>query len=107
MVAILVVIAYANLPRHIIRSKSIIASRPLYVLLITDFIIVILRQCFTKQNPPKVEVEKPESRQEDGSIWDEAVKVLEWGLFLYQTLRAIFIDYSFFTVIVVCGFSLL
>lgn len=107
MMAILVVIAYANLPQHVVRSKSITASRPLYVLLVTDFIIVILQQCFTKQNATKVEVEKPESRQEDGSNWDEAVRVLEWGLVLYQTVRAIFIDCSFFTVIVVCGFSLI
>lgn len=107
MIALLVVVSYANLPRHIVRSKSTIASRPLYVLLVTDLMIVGLRLYFTKQSLTKTAVEKPESSQGDGSNWDEAVKFLEWGLVVYQTLRAIFIDCSFYTVVVVCGFSLI
>lgn len=39
--------------------------------------------------------------------WDGAVKLLEWGLILHQTVRAIFIDCSLYLGIVVCGLSLM
>lgn len=112
MIALLVVIAYANLPRHIVKSKSLIASRPLYVLLLTDVMIVILRISSAKQRGSgETDVQKKAAKvlENDGHNihWDEAIKVLEWGLVLYQTVRAIFIDCSFYIVIVICGFSFL
>ncbi|CAI9114103.1 OLC1v1014743C1 [Oldenlandia corymbosa var. corymbosa] len=114
MIALLVVIAYANLPRHIVKSKSLIASRPLYVLLLTDVIIVILRVIYSKHRDlgsggdmdmkVKQDMNSKESDQSDDN-WDVAMKLLEWGLVLYQTVRALFIDCSFYIVIVICGFA--
>nr|XP_027121464.1 uncharacterized protein LOC113738459 [Coffea arabica]XP_027126323.1 uncharacterized protein LOC113742642 [Coffea arabica] len=110
MIALLVVIAYANLPHHIVKSKSLIASRPLYVLLLTDVMIVILRISSAKQRGSgEMDVQKKAAKilesDRHNIHWDEAIKVLEWGLVLYQTVRAIFIDCSFYIVIVICGFS--
>lgn len=109
MIALLVVLSYMNLPRKIVKSKSVIASTPLYVLLLTDFTIVIGRLILEKwrgTESPKEEQEEP-GDQMDGHNWGGAVKVLEMGIVLHQTLRAVFIDCSFYMVIVVCGLSLI
>ncbi|KAM7480438.1 hypothetical protein LguiA_028651 [Lonicera macranthoides] len=109
MIALLVVLSYMNLPRKIVKSKSVIASTPLYVLLLTDLTIVIGRLILEKRRgteSPKEEQEEP-GDQMDGHNWGGAVKVLEMGIVLHQTLRAVFIDCSFYMVIVICGLSLI
>ncbi|WMV22272.1 hypothetical protein MTR67_015657, partial [Solanum verrucosum] len=43
MMSLLVVLSYAHIPLSIARSNSFVASRPLYILLLTDFTVVIAR----------------------------------------------------------------
>ncbi|KAL3528780.1 hypothetical protein ACH5RR_008102 [Cinchona calisaya] len=92
------VIAYANLPRHIVKSKSLIASRPLYVLLLSDIMIVILRISSSKQRGyGKIDVKKKEAKnlKQNGSNnnvihWDEAIKLRLEVLGMLATLLNLF-----------------
>ncbi|XP_016485472.1 uncharacterized protein LOC107805889 [Nicotiana tabacum] len=107
MISFLVVLSYAHLPHSIARSNSFIASRPLYILLLTDLTIVIAR-IIRKEVVPDEERREDRQRVNDfGHNWDGALTILEYGLVLYQTIRAIFIDCSFYLVIVICGLSLI
>ncbi|KAK2984868.1 hypothetical protein RJ640_008633 [Escallonia rubra] len=104
MIAVLAVLSHISLPRTIVKSRSIIASRPLYVLLLTDVTIVIARLALEKRRG----FEKADGgEQKDAHNWAGAVKVLEMGLVLHQTIRAVFIDCSFYLAIVICGLSLI
>ncbi|KAK6795840.1 hypothetical protein RDI58_009295 [Solanum bulbocastanum] len=107
MISLLVVLSYAHIPLSIARSNSFVASRPLYILLLTDFTIVIAR-IVRKEVVPDEERAKDTQRVKDfGHNWDGALSILEYGLVLYQSIRAIFIDCSFYLVIVICGLSLI
>lgn len=106
IIALSVVLSNISLPHNIIKSKSTIASRPLYILLLTDVTIVLVRLLEKRRHIEKVEEEKKLGPQEDEQNWAGAVKILEMGLAIYQTIRAIFIDFSFYTVVVICGLSL-
>ncbi|KAI3463344.1 hypothetical protein Pfo_020007 [Paulownia fortunei] len=104
VLAILVVLSHVNLPPNVVKPKSLIAYRPLYVLLLTDVFIVAARLA------PYTQIRKEDKEKkivEDEQNWGGAVKLLELGLVLHQTIRALFIDCSFYLVIVICGLSLL
>ncbi|XP_073148551.1 uncharacterized protein [Henckelia pumila] len=103
IIAVLVVRSHVNLPHNVVKSKSLIAYRPLYVVLMTDLLIVAARLVLYTQT--REEDDKKE-RSFDGVNWGGAIKVLELGLVLHQAIRAIFIDCSFYLVILVCGLSL-
>ncbi|KAK6148867.1 hypothetical protein DH2020_016392 [Rehmannia glutinosa] len=103
VIAILVVLSHINLPHNVVKSKSLIAYRPLYAVLVTDMLIVAARLALYSEG--KVD-DKEVKFEGGGENWDGAVKLLEWGLVLHQTLRAVFIDCSFYLAIVVCGLSL-
>ncbi|KAL2554969.1 hypothetical protein Fot_08588 [Forsythia ovata] len=106
-ISILVVLSHVNLPRKVVKSKSLIAWRPLYVVLLTDLMIVAARLAlYVQRGSEKAEQDKEQRFQEDGHNWGSAMKLLEFGLVLHQTIRAIFIDCSFYLAIVVCGLSL-
>ncbi|KAL3840904.1 hypothetical protein ACJIZ3_025495 [Penstemon smallii] len=105
IIAVLVVMSHVNLPHKVVKSKSLIAYRPLYVVLLTDVLVVAARLALYTQI--KEEEEKEPKYEDDGLNWGGAVKLLEFGLVLHQTLRAVFIDCSFYFVIVICGLSLL
>ncbi|CAN4088924.1 unnamed protein product [Withania somnifera] len=107
MISFLVILSYAHLPHSIARSNSFIASRPLYILLLTDLTIVVARIVRKEVVPDEVRAEDREQVKDFGHNWDGAVMILEYGLVLYQTIRAIFIDCSFYLVIVICGLSLI
>lgn len=103
VIAVLVVLSHVNLPHKVIKSKSLIAYRPLYAVLLTDMLIVAARLALYSQGKQdEIEVKF----EGDVQNWDGAVKLLEWGLMLHQTLRAIFIDCSLYLAIVICGLSL-
>ncbi|PIN10822.1 hypothetical protein CDL12_16593 [Handroanthus impetiginosus] len=105
VIAVLVVLSHINLPHNVVKPKSLIADRPLYAVLLTDMLIVAARLALYSMG--REEDDNTEtSFGRDGDNWEGAVKLLEWGLVLHQTLRAIFIDCSFYLVIVVCGLSL-
>ncbi|KAK4361941.1 hypothetical protein RND71_017182 [Anisodus tanguticus] len=101
------VLSYAHLPHSIARSNSFIASRPLYILLLTDLTIVIARIVRKEVVPDEERAEDRERGKDFRHNWDGALSILEYGLVLYQTIRAIFIDCSFYLVIVICGLSLI
>ncbi|KAL6568137.1 hypothetical protein OROHE_003821 [Orobanche hederae] len=103
VIAILVVLSQVNLPHNVVESKSLIAYRPLYALFLTDTLIVAARLALYSEG------KEDDKQQADGvdNNWDGAVKLLEWGLVLHQTIRAVFIDCSFYLAIVVGGLSML
>ncbi|XP_061359542.1 uncharacterized protein LOC133303629 [Gastrolobium bilobum] len=98
VIALLVVFFYAI-------SESIVASRPLYLVLLTDITIVLARLYREKARVLKeTEGERVEAHG-DGHSWGDAVKLLERGLVAYQAIRGVFIDCSIYLVVVVCGTS--
>ncbi|KAL3655510.1 hypothetical protein CASFOL_001296 [Castilleja foliolosa] len=107
VLAILVVLSYIALPNNDEKPKSLITYRPLCVVVLTDVFIVaaklapyaqIRKECY--KEPVMM------TGEEDGDNWGGAVKLLELGLVLHQTIRALFIDCSFYLVVVVCGLSM-
>ncbi|TYG75941.1 hypothetical protein ES288_D03G073400v1 [Gossypium darwinii] len=112
-IAICVLLSHINFPLlglSIGRSDSNVASKPLYVILLTDLAIVLSRLFLDKKGvvSAEVEEEKPAAAsQENKENWDGAVMLLERGLVAYQTMRALFIDFSIYAVVVICGTSLL
>ncbi|KAF7134820.1 hypothetical protein RHSIM_Rhsim08G0221500 [Rhododendron simsii] len=106
IIALLVVLSNINLPRNIVKSRSTIASRPLYILLLTDVIIVVVRLLEKQRSLEKTQEEEKHGMQGDGQNWAGAFKILEIGLVFYQIVRALFIDCSFYMVVVICGLSL-
>ncbi|PSS17912.1 Endoglucanase [Actinidia chinensis var. chinensis] len=106
IIAILVVLSNINLPRNIVKSRSTIASRPLYILLLTDVTIVVVRLLEKRRALEKTEEDEKHGSQEDANIWAGAFNILEMGLVFYQIIRGLFIDCSFYMVVVICGLSL-
>ncbi|GMN37247.1 hypothetical protein TIFTF001_006666 [Ficus carica] len=113
IIAFLVVLSSVDYPlfgMNIVRSESVVASRPLYILLLTDVTIVIVR--LHLENRRALEdgggggVEEVLQIRDDGHNWTQALKFLERGLVVYQAIRGIFIDCSVYAVIVICGLSL-
>ena len=88
------------------KSDSVVASRPLYILLLTDVTIVLVLLLFEKLRGPEEAEEEEVAPPKDRDNWAEAEKVLERGLVVYQATRAIFIDCSVYLVVVICGLSL-
>lgn len=106
VIALLVVLSNINLHRNIVKSRSFISSNPLYILLLTDVTIVIGWLTVNRLRLSE-KIEEEVRLKEDKDIWGGAFRILEFGLVAHQTIRAIFIDFSFYAVIVVCGLSLL
>ncbi|CAJ1951183.1 unnamed protein product [Sphenostylis stenocarpa] len=88
-------------------SKSILASRPLYILLLTDVTIVFARLFGGKAIVVEETEEEKGKTPGDGHSWGDAVKLLERGLVVYQAIRGVFIDCSIYLVVVVCCTSLM
>ncbi|KAG5000800.1 hypothetical protein AAZX31_08G203900 [Glycine max] len=88
-------------------SERVLASRPLYILLLTDVTIVLARLYGGKASVlEEAEGEKVKATG-DGHNWGDAVKLMERGLVTYQAIRGLFIDCSIYLVVVVCGTSLM
>ncbi|KAL2338089.1 hypothetical protein Fmac_012535 [Flemingia macrophylla] len=89
-------------------SKSVFASRPLYILLLTDVTIVLARLHGAKGSVLEETTEEEDVKASgDGHNWGDAVKLLERGLVAYQAIRGLFIDCSIYLVVVVCVTSLM
>ncbi|XP_042049527.1 uncharacterized protein LOC121795138 isoform X2 [Salvia splendens] len=102
-IAILVLLSHIDPIFIVVKSESLIASRPLYAVLLSDLLIAaatLALLSFWREAEQEVEFEKDVN-------WDGAVKVLEWGIILHQTVRAIFVDCSLYLAIVICGLSLM
>lgn len=113
VIAVLVVTSYVGYPLfgiNSVRSKSVVASRPLYLLLLTDVTIVLAQLLYLKKQSgfeqAEEEKEMPQAEDEAADNWEGAFKVLERGLVVYQAIRGIFMDCSVYTVVVVCGLCL-
>jgi len=101
IIALLVVFYY------LISSKSIFASRPLYIVLVTDVTIVVARIFRVKARVLEESRGEMAEAGEDGRSWNDAVKLLERGLVVYQAIRGVFIDCSIYLVVVVCCISVM
>ena len=101
IIALLVVFYY------LISSKSILASRPLYIVLVTDVTIVVARLYSEKARVLEERKGEMAEAGEDGRSWNDAVKLLERGLVVYQAIRGVFIDCSIYLVVVVCFISIM
>ena len=113
IIAFLVVLSYVDYPlfgRNIVRSESVVASRPLYILLLTDITIVFTLLYLENRDVRGLEDEEeevmPQVQDDHGHNWAQAVKFMERGLVIYQAIRGIFIDCSVYAVVVICGLSL-
>lgn len=107
IIAFLVVLSYVDYALfgvNLVKSESVVASRPLYIILLTDVTIVLARMILVRRED--VEEERVVVPQ-DGHNWVEAVKLLERGLVVYQAIRGVFIDFSVYVVVVICGLSLM
>ncbi|PIN04452.1 hypothetical protein CDL12_23009 [Handroanthus impetiginosus] len=105
VLAILVILSHIHLPHDVVKPKSLIAYKPLYVVFLTDVFLVAAKMAPHKQQIRKVDTEP--KLEKDGQNLDGAVKWLELGLVLYEAICALFIDCSCCLVIVICGLSLL
>jgi hypothetical protein len=101
IIALVVVFSYA------IFSECIFASRPLYIVLVTDVTIVVARIYREKARVLEESQGAMVEAGEDGRSWGDAVKLLERGLVLYQAVRGVFIDCSIYLVVVVCFISIM
>ncbi|RDX66427.1 hypothetical protein CR513_54806, partial [Mucuna pruriens] len=86
-------------------SERALASKPLFLVLLTDVTIVLARLYRGKASVlEETEGEKVEAPG-SGHNWGDAVKLMERGLVAYQAIRGVFIDCSIYLVVVVCGTS--
>ncbi|KAH7565196.1 hypothetical protein ACOSP7_020565 [Xanthoceras sorbifolium] len=108
VIAVLVVLSSINYPLlNIVSSENIVASRPLYILLLTDVMIVVAHVYLeNRRELEEAEAERMQS-QEEGHNLVEAIVLMERGLVVYQIIRGVFIDFSIYAVVVICGFSLM
>ncbi|KAK7294180.1 hypothetical protein RJT34_17065 [Clitoria ternatea] len=88
-------------------SEGILASKPLYIVLLTDITIVLARLNRDKARVLEETEEEKVEASEKRHNWGDAVKLMERGLVAYQVIRGIFIDFSIYLVVVVCGISLM
>ncbi|XP_047952800.1 uncharacterized protein LOC125198536 isoform X1 [Salvia hispanica] len=84
----------------VVKPESLVMFSPLLVVALTDFVIVVVSQARSNK-----EEEGKYEDEDDGSL-DGAVKLLELGLVLHQMICAIFVDCSFYLVVVILGLSL-
>ncbi|XP_021736832.1 uncharacterized protein LOC110703344 isoform X1 [Chenopodium quinoa] len=106
-IALLVVLSFIDYPVlgvNIVNSKSIIALRPLYLLLVTEITVIIAYLVFRRRRYEASEEDTGVSKG-GGVNWERA-ETLERGLVAHQTIRAVFIDFSVYVVIVICILSL-
>ncbi|PIM99879.1 hypothetical protein CDL12_27621 [Handroanthus impetiginosus] len=106
--AILVVLSYIGFPIlgcHSIRS--IIIFRPLYLLLLTNMSIVLARLLLATQGA-EIRMGQTSGVPALGgnALVDQLGKALESGLLLQNIFRALFMDFSIYAVILLCGLTL-
>lgn len=88
--------------------KSITATRPLYLLLLANLTVVLARLLSDKQGGSnragKVVNKAP---LESGNGWaDQVSRALEASLLLQKVVDSVFMDCSFYAVVVICGLCL-
>ncbi|XVE88916.1 hypothetical protein DITRI_Ditri19aG0107300 [Diplodiscus trichospermus] len=109
LIALFVLLSHIDSPllgMNIVRSESIVASRPLFMIFLTDLTVVLGRLFLDKKGDSEEDEEEKTGIQNNKRNWEGAVKLLERGLVVYQTIRGLFIDFSIYAVVVICGLSL-
>ncbi|KAG7594966.1 hypothetical protein ISN45_Aa01g036910 [Arabidopsis thaliana x Arabidopsis arenosa] len=89
---------------NIISSDTILALRPLWLLILTDCAIVMSHLTMETSGgglSHEMEDERKSKDGNNGENWSDAEKLLERGVVVYQALRGIFIDCSLYMVVVV------
>lgn len=107
-IALLVVLSYIDYPLlgvNIVNSKSIIALRPLYMLLVTEFTVLFAYLVLKKGRFGDLEEDARVLKAGEVN-WERAERLLEGGLVAHQMVRAVFIDLSVYVVLVICILSL-
>lgn len=90
------------LPRlNIISSDTILALRPLWLLILTDCAVVMSHLTMEASGGGLSHEMEEEGKGKDGKNWSDAEKLLERGVVVYQALRGMFIDCSLYMVVVV------
>lgn len=89
---------------HYWKPESLVAFRPLFVVVFIDLVIVGVK-LLSYARMRKEESKHEEEEEEDNGL-DGAMKLFELGLVLHQLIGAIFIDCSFYMVVVILGLSL-
>nr|GMC77544.1 hypothetical protein CQW23_11447 [Ipomoea batatas] len=107
IIAVLVVMSCVSVPHGMTKSNSVIASRPLYIIILTDVTIVVARLLILGKPEDPDTAAGGYNEDDEEYNWKQAFVMLEIGLVLYQTIRALFMDCSFYLVVVLCGLSLL
>ncbi|XAR69319.1 hypothetical protein NMG60_11000859 [Bertholletia excelsa] len=107
-VAILVVLSSIGFP--ILRSditKSIIISKPLYLVLLTNVSIVFARFLLDKQRESERHARGANTILSMGGdgLAEKVGKTLEWALVLQNLMVATFMDCSIYVLVVICGLS--
>lgn len=90
------------LSQIVFKPNKLAPFRPLYALLLTDLLIVAAR--LVPYARTRLEVET--KYEDNDNNLEGAVKLLELGMVLHQMTSAIFIDCSFYLVVVILGLSL-
>lgn len=108
IIALWVVLSYRDDPsngRNLVNSGSVLASRPLYIVLLTDVAIVLGQTYLGSRGESSEEADNNErvASSEDEENWRQAIKLMERGLVVYQSIRAVFIDFSIYTVVLIFG----
>ncbi|KAI3992469.1 hypothetical protein MKX01_022560 [Papaver californicum] len=102
-IALLVILSHLNLP--ILSGsgfvKNFIMSRPLYLVLLADFTIVVALLLLAKRGSPVKSVEEGNNRAMNVG------EALETGILIYKAFRAVFMDCSVYAVVLISGLSLL
>ncbi|GAB2269421.1 hypothetical protein Dimus_004338 [Dionaea muscipula] len=106
LIALLVVLSYVDYPMlgiNVVNSKSIIAAKPLYMLLLTDVTILVghlILVRWRRRIDPHDEEDIKFTEADGGLNWARAVRILERGLVFHQTISAIFVDCSLYVLLI-------
>nr|GEW29546.1 ATP-dependent 6-phosphofructokinase [Tanacetum cinerariifolium] len=102
VMALLVLLSYADFP--VLGSgfiKNIILFRPLFLLLVTNITIVAAPLLLEKVK----QIERRVSSTGDAGFGNNIGTILEWGMLMKTGSSALFMDFSIYSVLVVCGMS--
>ncbi|KAL5783231.1 hypothetical protein ACOSP7_008260 [Xanthoceras sorbifolium] len=110
-VAVAVVVVLSSLGFPLLGSDnitmSIVSFRPLYLVLLTNLTVVVLRLLYDNQVGSQRGIKGGfKIPSTDASGWAEQVsKALEVGLVMQKVIDAFFIDCSVYSLIIICGLS--
>ncbi|XVF89225.1 hypothetical protein PTKIN_Ptkin19aG0112900 [Pterospermum kingtungense] len=107
VVAVLVVLSHLGFP--LLGNRFLgttISFRPLYFVLLTNVTMVIARLLFSDRRSSQSSIGGGGENRVDDNNWAEQLsKTLEVGLVAQKVIDAVFMDFSVYAIIVICGLS--